>query len=577
MSTAKRQLATGESNDEYTRDRDGLRQYLYDVADELFPFDGYRDYQDEILRKSLEALFIDGYDNIIIEGPTGIGKSPINITIGRVVKHLAKNKETIEEYFQYPLHGIDTGKSFYTTPQKQLRNQLANDEDLKEYVQMLKSRQDYICGASGDNCKECSLGSESEDESCRTIPGCTYWAEKEKAMHGDISALTFAMLVVDNHIPELDMNGDKLSFGNRDCVIVDEGHNLENQVASLFAGFSVSSWVLPDEVYKGTSAKIQWNFERYEDVADIIDGLIVRANDYIEKWEDAPSKEIQVEQCENFVQKAGFCKNEVQNGRPWVVTVDTLGTTGEKKMTLKPVDVDNFLQKFIWSRGNKRVISSATIPYRDKIDVWADRIGLDGSTKHISRPMPFPEENRLIHKDTIVASMSGDGEEDNWGNVVAEVQNLAEKHSGQKGLIHTTSYNRAEKLAKRLDDDNAMVQDQDKDKSVVIAEWQESDKDILLSPSMTEGVDLYDDRCRWQVMLKIPYAYIGDSRVSYLLNERYDWEWYNQTAMLDVIQSVGRAVRGPEDHASYYVIDGAFEKLMSKVSTPDWFNSAIRE
>lgn len=553
-----------------------MQNYLHDIADELFPFPGYRDHQQEILFEAVDALFLDGYKNVIVDGPTGIGKSPINITLGRVISHLASNKTAVEDCFNYPLDGIDRGNTFYTTPQKQLRNQLANDDDLKEYVQMLKSRQDYICEASGKNCDECSLDSDPE-KSCRTIAGCTYWGEKAKAMEYDIAALTFAMLVVDNHIPVEDMNGGRLSFDNRDAVIVDEGHNLEEQVASLFAGFDVSSWVLPDEVYKETAQKIRWNFDRYEDVERILNTLLRRAENFVETWDETGQRESEVKQCKNFARKVRFCQQEVSNGRPWVVTVDTLGNGDEKKFTLKPVDVDNFLQKFIWSRGNKRIISSATIPYRDDIDKWTDRLGLDGATKLITKPMPFPEENRLIDKSTIVGSMSGDGEDRNWDEVVAQIRNIAEKHEGEKGLIHTTSYKRAEKLAQFLDRDNVIVQDQDLDKSVVIDKWYESDKDILLSPSMTEGVDLYDDRCRWQVMMKIPYGFAGDSRVSYLLNERHDWENYNQEAMLDVMQSVGRAVRGPEDYASYYVIDQAFNKLMSKVSTPEWFNSATRE
>lgn len=578
MSTTRTPLPAGESSVDYSEDRSGLRQYLRDLADELFPFPGYRDHQQEILNESLESLFIDGFDNVIIDGPVGIGKSPINVTIGRVVHHLAMNKEEVESYFSYPLHGIQNGKSFYTTPQKQLRNQLAEDEDLKEYLQMLKSRQDYICGVSGDNCKECSAPSgEDDDVTCRTMPGCTYWGAKTEAMQADIAALTFAMGVVDNYIPKETPQGERLSFGNRDLMIVDEGHNLEGQVSSLFAGFEVSPWKLPDKVYKGVDAKIRWNYERFEDVESILDELQGRAESFIERWEDTEQNEIGVEQCENFVRKTNFCREEVQNGRPWTVTVSKLADTGNKKMKLSPVDVDNFLQKFIWSRGSKRVISSATIPYRRNIEKWADRLGLDGSTKLVSKPMPFPEENRLVHKNTIVGSMSGDGEDRNWSEVVDTVQEIHSHHDGENGLIHTTSYKRAEKLADDLGRENVIVQDSDKDKSLVIQDWQQSEKDILLSPSMMEGVDLHDDLCRWQVLVKVPYAYVGDSRVSYLLNERNDWEWYNETAMMDVMQSVGRAVRGPDDYASYYVLDQAFEKLMAKVDTPDWFDSAVRE
>lgn len=577
MSTTLTDTSIDASLDNYTPDRDGFRSYLYDLADELFPFPGYRESQDEILYESLEALFIDGYQNIIIEGPTGIGKSPINVTLGRVVSHLAQNKRNLEGYFNYQLTGIDTGKSFYTTPQKQLRNQLSNDEDLTEYVTMLKSRADYICGESGDNCKECTAPNESKDATCRTLPGCTYWSAKVRAMRANISVLTFAMLVVDNYIPPEDENGEPLSFDNRDIVIVDEGHNLESQVAGLFAGFNVSPWQLPDEVYGDTDDRIRWSFERFEDVREILGDLVARSKEYIKRHDENPEKEALVDKCENFVQKAEFAAREVKDGRPWVVTVSKLADTNNKKLELKPVDVDNFLQKFIWSRGNKRVISSATIPYRENISTWADRLGLDGSTKLISRPMPFPEENRLIHTDTMVGSLSGDGEDEYWNDVIQNIEEIHSQHAGEKGLIHTTSYKRANELADDLGRENVIVQNRDWEKDDVIENWYNSEKDILLSPSMMEGVDLYDDRCRWQILVKIPYGYIGDERVSYLLNERYDWKWYNQMTMLDVMQSVGRAVRGPEDYASFYVIDGAFTKLMGKVTTPTWFNEAVRE
>ena len=575
--------ADGELIDQYSENRDGLREYLFDLADELFPFPGYRDYQDHILYGALEALFIDGHTNVIIDGPTGIGKSPVNVTIGRVVTHLKENKRELEEYFNYRLHGIESGKTFYTTPQKQLRNQLANDDDLKEYVTMLKSRQDYICSASGDNCKDCSLADEMEDQSCRTIAGCTYWAKKARSMDADITALTFAMLVVDNYIPtyimDKGMKEAQISFDNRDVVVVDEGHGLENQVASLFAGFTVSPWVLPNEVYRNAGDKIKWNYERYEQVSHILSWLQNRAKQYVDQHGENPQKSVEVEQCEDFLQKVAYCKEEIEEGRPWTVTVSKFGESDQKKMTLSPVDVDRFLQKFIWSRGNKRVISSATIPYRNNISKWADRLGLDGSTKLISRPMPFPEEHRLIHKNTIVGSMSGDGEDRNWDDVISTIQEIHGHHEGEKGLIHTNSYKRAEKLGESLGLENVIVQDREKEKEQMIEEWVHSDKDILISPSMMEGVDLYGDRCRWQVLLKVPYPYVGDSRVSYLIEERKDWEWYMETASLDVQQSVGRAVRGPEPHeaASYYVIDGAFNKLMSRTNPPEWFSEAISE
>lgn len=581
MSVETVQPDVGPSFENYPEAEVGFRRYLHHLGDELFPFDGYRDYQDEILYQSLEALFVDGCDNVIIDGPTGIGKSPINVTIGRVTSFLNEHKHKLEEHFDVRLTAITSGKSFYTTPQKQLRNQLANDDDLMEYVRMLKSRRDYICQASGDNCDECDINADSE-QSCRTTPGCTYWGAKMDAIESDIAVLTFAMLVIDNQIPATlftEMGGEeRISFEDRDVVIVDEGHNLENQVASLFAGFSISVWKLPDEVFGDAGDRVSWDADRFEDVSEVMRVIENRAKNFIEGHEGLPKYKVPVDQCENFLRKIGYCRREVENGKPWVVNVDSLGSTNNKKIEIKPVDVGDFLRRFIWERGTKRVISSATIPFRNNIGKWAKRIGLPGKTKLISKPMPFPEENRLIHKNTTVASMSGDGEDNNWHRVVRKLKEIHSHHEGENGLIHTNSYKRAEKVAKALGMNNVHLQDQDEPKDVTIQRWEKSDKDILVSPSMMEGVDLYEDRCRWQVLLKVPFPYVADSRVDYLLNERSDWDWYMETASLDVQQSVGRAVRGPEaeEAASYYVIDKAFNKVLDRTHPPNWFTSAIR-
>jgi Rad3-related DNA helicase len=37
---------------------------------------------------------------------------------------------------------------------------------------------------------------------------------------------------------------------------------------------------------------------------------------------------------------------------------------------------------------------------------------------------------------------------------------------------------------------------------------------VLLTPSMTEGLDLVDDLARWQVICKLPYPYLGDPQVA---------------------------------------------------------------
>jgi len=98
---------------------------------------------------------------------------------------------------------------------------------------------------------------------------------------------------------------------------------------------------------------------------------------------------------------------------------------------------------------------------------------------------------------------------------------------------------------------------------------------MLLSPTMMEGVDLEGEVCRWQVLAKTPYKPLGDPRVDYLLNEEGNWRWYKETAARRIIQSAGRAVRSSDDYATYYILDSAYQNVLTSARTPEWFEIAM--
>lgn len=534
----------------------------------------YREHQQTAFYQASKALFADDYDNVILDLPTGLGKSGINVGLGRLVEEYGG---WLEKTFGIRLRNYST---FYTTPEKKLRNQLAADDDLSPFLTMLKGRADYTCGFSGKDCSTCEINNRS-DRSCRNIGGCTYWGAKEGAMRSPIAAVTFAMLIYDNYVPPYTEEGEQISFTDRGLLIVDEGQDLEGQSASMFAGFSVTPWTVPEEVWGNTGHELDWDWDRYDDVSDILRGLYQRCQGYVRQHEGIEDPQIvsKVEKAEKFVQRYEYLMEEIGEGRDWVVNIDEVSQPGggnTKGIELKPVDVDRFLKKFIWSRGGKRVISSATIPYRSDPDTWADRIGLEGDVRVIGKPMPFPKENRPIRTDTMIAKMSSGGDDENWGEIVTKVKQLAKGHKGEKGLIHTASYNRAERLYDSLKrSESVMLHERGEDAEGVVEEWEASDKDMLLSPAMTTGVDLYDDRCRWQVFLKVPYPMSGDSRTSFLLNERNDWQWMYETTSLHCVQAVGRGVRGPEDYCTFYVLDESWDDVMDRTSQPDWFLEAF--
>jgi Rad3-related DNA helicase len=190
--------------------------------------------------------------------------------------------------------------------------------------------------------------------------------------------------------------------------------------------------------------------------------------------------------------------------------------------------------------------------------------------------MSFPLKHRPIITSTIGGKMTSSNEKRNWKRNIGTVKRIIKKHKDDRGVIHTQSYSRAKHVARSLFGYSVFLHDKTKIDGDVIDAWNASRKKILLSPAVSEGVDLKDDLCRYQILLKVPYPSVGDARVKYLLDKKKDWKWYYSEASRDIVQMYGRAVRSGKDHAKFYVIDGSFRDILRKGSFPAWFLDALQ-
>lgn len=542
-------------------------RYSIDKLPELFPYKSFRKYQKKVLEKATQE-FQKGTDVVIIEAPTGFGKSAVNVALARQFE-----------------------SAFYTTPQRKLVNQLANDEKLQKYLEPLLGRDTYTCEYSGENCRDCYVR-DKENESCyKKAVGeqegtCTYWEQKLTTMESPIALLTFAYLIIDNGLPE------EYSFKDRDLLILDECHSLEGQVASMFAGYTVSPYSLP-KISSGNLwdelSEFPEDAKKIGDITEWLDEVREKCQNYIAGGYGS-TKSKYVEKCTQMVDRIRYMEGEIDDGREWVFDTKEVSWKNKKVLRphIKPVSVDRFLRENIWSRADKIVLSSATIPFRGKPDRWLKRLGLHYdyinskpvSYKKFRVPMTFPVENRPISLAHLGGKMTRKKEDENWRINVKLVREILDKHKEERGVVHTVSYNRARNLAFDLNRDcyvhkPPLERDGDQNGDV-IDRWEESGKDVLLSPAVSEGVDLKYDMCRFQVLFKVPYPSLSDSRVEHLISERSEWDWYFEEAMKDVVQSYGRAVRSKTDEAVYYVVDKSFKDLINRTNPPKWFIEAMK-
>jgi hypothetical protein len=78
---------------------------------------------------------------------------------------------------------------------------------------------------------------------------------------------------------------------------------------------------------------------------------------------------------------------------------------------------------------------------------------------------------------------------------------------------------------------------------------------VLVSPSMTYGVDLKEDLARFQIVAKAAYMPLNDERIKKLFKD--DPNWYVNQMLNHLIQACGRGVRTKQDKCITYILDGS--------------------
>lgn len=138
--------------------------------------------------------------------------------------------------------------------------------------------------------------------------------------------------------------------------------------------------------------------------------------------------------------------------------------------------------------------------------------------------------------------------------------------SKNKGIIHTHTYSNAKYIY-----DNAPVSlkcrmllySDSKDKHHILEQHINSKiPTILIGPTLSEGVDMPGDLCRFLIIMKMPYPYLGDDLVKAKI-KLFPY-WYNFTTAKTIIQSIGRGNRYKDDWCKTYILDSAFIKFYNE-------------
>ena len=533
-----------------------------------FPFDIVRPQQEQAINFALNSFLNDNKKFVVMELSTGIGKSAIAVTISRYIQEFLSKK--IDNQYRSGSHILTT--------QKVLQDQYVKDfgRDLKGPLFSIKSSSNYNCKSYPmQTCAESrrvisiihgtgngSLGNFSK---CRKE--CPYTNSKKDFVNQHYGITNFSYFLA-----ETVYSGKILP---KDLLVIDEAHNTEGEL-SRFIEITFSE-KFSNDILECQFPKLKKNSSEISQIFKWVKNtykkhLVRKINDLKIQIETSLSDNLEVESISKQYEKLDkhICKVnrfiEYFDDDNWIVNIEEpkeIGIKNKKKKSrkfvFKPILVNNFSDDFLFKFGKYVLLMSATVVEKD---IFCKSIGINlENVAYLSIPSPFLVENKKIHYMPI-GSMSKQNIEMSLPKLSKVVEMLINHHKDEKGIIHCVSFKIANYLYNSIKTDRFMIHDSDNRDDVLKQHIDTKKPTILLSPSMTEGVDLKDDLSRFQIICKVPFPYLGDLVIKKRMEN--DKLWYDYQTAKTIIQAIGRSIRNENDYAETYLLDSDWESYYKR-------------
>lgn len=510
----------------------------------------------------------------MLDLPTGTGKSILALSfIQRYLKEIDKN-----------------AKFDVLTETKLLQNQYAEEF---HSISNLWGRNSYQCSQFSCSCEQ---GKEFQKISKAKCEDCPYDHDKDQFMGGKISLTNFHMFTL------MRMN-KLLDRRESNVLIVDEAHDLE-AVVSDFISVSISHSTLSGMGFKDIDSILK-SLNQISVIDDFVEFceefLIKKIDNQISDFEQeikgagtkALNRDLDISELIGGTSDDVKTSKQIQNLKSlqsriinfmeeyksdftnWVLQYE-FDERKRKKLIIQPIWAYPFFDKYIWSKYDKIILMSGTILDKKMFSY------LNGIPEPLSEyymiDSPFSAKQRPIYYIPM-GKMNYKLKEQTFDNYIPMLEKLLAKYKNQKGIIHTTTFELQKWMSEKVKNDRFLLHTSDqKSKNYAIKQHYTTDKPtVLVSPSMGTGLDLKDDRARFQICLKIPYPSLGDQKNKRRMKDKP--EWYQWLTVSKLIQMYGRAVRGKDDNAQFIILDSCFSDVLRYSSHlfPEWVLKAIKQ
>jgi ATP-dependent DNA helicase DinG len=504
----------------------------------------FRDYQEDAVKFILdsEKRFV------FLEAPTGSGKSLIAMVAG-----------------------IAMGGVTYSVHSKVLQTQIT--QDFPE-ARSLFGRSNYPCIANDSlSCDECFFTTQTP---CSQKGRCKYEVEKKAVLNSQLRILNYDYLLTEiNYVGR---------FSGSPFNIIDEGDNLEatliNFTTLTFTAYALGRLGLASfaDSLKKTSKNTEELLNSWKSFAVTAK---IRAQSIIGKLSstiDSFGTDISPDQAKVIKERTRVNRLRekitlfLDNVDPtWV-----LDDSQQDKYIFRPLWLTPELaEAFIWRHATRWVLMSASfLP----IHLEAKRLGIPlDEIDYKLLPSTFPVSRRPIHIDP-VANLTGKTMDAEVPKLVSRIKEIVTTHPTSKGLIHGVSYKLSQAIINGVDSPRLLIHNSTNRQETLSLFMESEQPYVLVSPSMERGISLEMDLCRFIIVAKAPFAYLGDKIVSArVYGSQLGREWYSATMLLTVLQATGRGMRSADDFCESYILDAQFKRVYEQkpMFLPMWWRESV--
>ena len=583
-------------------DYDGLTQDTH--------FHPLRDIQKQVLGPMMEAVK-EGYRNIVLECPTGSGKSALAKSIAQafgvpsyIVTHL---KGLQAQYLkEMPYMKSVMGRGNYDC----LLDVEAGCDDVKvaqEALERATDKSPETCSAALAPCKyakgfKCTKMTPKNDMGMYDFNAdpngmCSYFGSLTRAQN--------AMYFVGNTAYMMAMGKSGKVLPQRPFLIVDEAHQLANNMMS-FHSMTVSQKMLEKLFRLPTqqdilNAKSERKKEEYrkqrETILKVFDGkgafgipkltsmtlntppakrkeALQTFGRYLfalrdEVKERIKNKDAQTKYDKRELSYASNCAAQIEDllasiatdWENWVYQVDE-NNEYPTWVGLKPLRVADYAEDLLFKLGHQRIMMSGTIL---DYEIFGRELGLKPEeTTYIKVDYsPFPEQNRPIYTHIKGGKLSRKERGlESYKKCADAIAQIAKKYPEKKGLILPFTDDIENGIVEALKDNHPLVYARlrqhskiPKERDAVFREFEdEQNNEILISTYANQGFD--GKMVGFTIIAKVPFGPLGDIQVK--TKAENDPKWYQMMTAVELAQMAGRCVRSSSDEGHTYIIDPSF-------------------